>query len=356
MRRAGRLLVAALLTVAVTGCGGGEPATTARPAEPVAPADLVAIGAVADPARLAEPGLDLASLPAEAELVGPNYAIALAGVAVTDQLSYDQLREINLHRLFPEAEALPLVAGDGREFLIVPLTAPEDAATLGGGDLAEVTVAGEVRPLDRVPHELEVLVVNVPAGADAILSITDAGETKSISLRTGERADGGSDRPAETLTGGSVQLEEGVVINGVTQSGYYDGLTIRVALAATSHTDELGTAPDGSMWLEIELGLSYAGLVAQQARLELAIAESLTITGSDGTEVELPADTAEATISQDGTLATIDWSGVAEVPDDLRSFSVAYTTRGRFVGPDGQAIDYTRTPVTPTGTIELAER
>lgn len=359
MRGSGRLaalMVTPLLAVTLAGCAG-EQTTGVREAQPpAAPADLVAVGAVREPALLAELGLAVESLPAGAELVGSHYAITLAGVAVAGELTYDQLRELTLHRQFPEAEDGPLPAGEGREFLIVPLAAPEHADVAGGGDSAEVTVAGEVRPLDRVPHELEVLVVNVPTGADATLSITEAGETKSISLRTGERADGGGDRPADALAGGGVELEEGVVIAGVTRSGYYDGLTVRVSLRPTAHTDELGWAPDGSMWLKIEVGVSYAGLVAEQARLRLDIAGSLTIAGSDGTAAAIPAGTAEASITADGALATIDWSGVTEVPEDLRSFEVSYTTQGTFSAPDGTALDFTRTPVTPTGTVELTER
>jgi hypothetical protein len=236
----------------------------------------------------------------------------------------------------------------------VPLGEPENADVVLGGDSAEVTVDGETRPLDRVPHELEVLVVNVPVGSDATLAITDAGETKSISLRTGERDDSG-DRPADTLLGGSVDLAEGVVIDGVTQSGYYDGLTVRVTLTPSAHMDEQGWAPDGSMWLEIHLSLNYAGLVAEQARLELDLAGSLTITGSDGTAVEVPAETAETTITVDGALAILDWSGVAEVPDTLRGFEVSYATQGTFTAPDGSQRSFTRQPVTPTGTIELTD-
>jgi len=359
VRRSG-WLAAALALLSLAGCADDpDPARGARePGPPAAPADLVAIGATPDPAALTGVGLEVEPLPAGAELVGPNYAIALAGVAVAGELSYDQLQELNLHRQFPEAESAPLQAGAGREFLIVPLAEPENADVVLGGDSAEVAVDGdgEARPLDHVPHELEVLVVNVPAGGDATLTITDAEETKSISLRTGERGDGGGDRPADTLQAGTVDLEEGVVIAGVTQAGSYDGLTVRVSLRPTSQLDEQGVAADGTMWLEIDLAITYAGLVAEQARLRLDVAGSLTIAGSDGTSVEIPADTAEASVSADGALAFVEWSGAAEVPDTLRSFEVSYTTQGSFVAPDGSALSYTRQPVTPTGTVELTER
>jgi hypothetical protein len=355
--RSSRWLAAALVPLVMAGCGGDGQATAVRdPGPPTAPADLVAIGAMRDPEALTGLGLAVEPLPAGAELVGAHYAIAIAAVAVAPELTYDQLRELNLHRQFPEAESASLLAGSGREFLVVPLAEPEDADVVAGGDSAEVTVAGERRPLDRVPHELEVLVVNVPAGGEATLSITDAGETKSISLRTGEREGGGGDHPAEALAGGSVDLEEGVVIAGVTRAGYYDGLTVRVTLTPSAHVDEQGWAPDGSMWLEIDVALNYAGLVAEQARLELDVAASLTITGSDGTGVEIPAGTAEAAVTADGALAVLDWSGIAEVPDTLRGFEVSYATQGSFVAPDGSAVSFTRQAVTPTGTVELTER
>jgi hypothetical protein len=225
-----------------------------------------------------------------------------------------------------------------------------------GGDSAEVIVDGESRPLDRVPHEQEVVVVNVPAGGDATLAITDAGETKSISLRTGER-DASGDPAADALAGGSVQLEEGVEISGVTPAGRYDGLTIRVTLQPAAHVDGEGWAPDGRMWLEIEFGLTYAGLVAQQADLRLDLAESLSIEGSDGTAVEIPDGTVlEPTILSGGALATIDWSGVAEVPDSLRSFEVSYRTHGTFAAPDGSERSFIPYELTPAGTIEITDR
>jgi hypothetical protein len=355
-RRSSRFAAAlALLTVA--GCAGDPEITRSTSAvQRIAPADLAAIGAVRDPAALAELGLEVQPPPAEAELVGAHYAIALAGVAVADQLTRDQLDGLLLDAQFEATEAAPLQAGPGREFLIVPLTEPESAEVVLGGDSAAVIVDGEARPLDRVPHELEVLVVNVPAGGDASLAITEAGETKSISLRTGDRGESG-DRPGETLLAGSVQLEDGVVISGVTPAGHYDRLTIRVSLQPSSHLDEHGWAADGQMWLEVEFGLTLAGLRAEQARLELDLAESLAIVGSDGTGVPIPSGTVlEPTATPDGGLATIDWSGVFEVPDTLRSFEVSYATQATFTAADGQELAYTRHGVTGTGTIELTER
>jgi hypothetical protein len=348
----------ALVLLALAGCGG-DPAVPARSGEPdqsVSPADLAVVGATAlSPAELSGVGLPLEPLPAGAELVGAHYAIALAGVAVTDQLTHEQLDALLLDIQFEAAGTAPLRAGQGREFLVVPLAAPESARTVLGGDAAEVIVDGESRPLDRVPHEQEVLVVNVPAGGDATLAITDAGETRSISLRTGER-DAGGDPAADALAGGSVQLEEGVEISGVTPEGRYDGLTIRVTLQPSAHVDGEGRAPDGRMWLEIEFGLTYAGLVAERAELELDLAESLTIVGSDGTRVPVPGDTVEPTVTPDGGLAIADWSGVVDVADSLRAFEVSYATNGRFTAPDGSELAFTRYEVTSTGTIELTER
>jgi hypothetical protein len=362
VRRLGGL-AAALGLLTLAGCAGdpGEHGKASALVQLTAPEDLAVIGAAAlEPQEYAEVGLQLEPPAAEAELVGAHYAIALAGVAVVDRLTYEQLELLLLERQFDfgEVESGSLQAGPGREFLVVPLTEPESARTVLGGDSAEVIVDGEPRPLDRVPHELEVLVVNVPAGGDATLAITDAGETKTISLRTGGREAGAEeDHPADALEGAAVELEDGVAIPGVSEPGYADGLRVTVSLTPSGHLDDRGWADDGRMWLEIEFGLTLAGLVDQQAHLQLDLAESLTIVGSDGTSVTIPADAVvEPTRTADGGLAIADWSGVAEVPDTLRSFEVTYATHGTFTAPDGSELSFTQHPVTSTGTIELTER
>lgn len=361
-RRASQV-IAALGLLVLAGCGGDSaaPARSTAAVQLDAPADLVAVGQMRDPAGLPELGLEVDPLPADAVLIGSHYAIALAAVAVADELSYEQLRGINLHHRFPEAEAGPLRAGPGREFMVVPLTAPESAGNVLGGDSAEVIVDGESRPLDRVPHELEVLVVNVPAGGDAVLAITDAGETKTISLRTGgrENAQAGTDEdhPADALQGAAAQLEEGVAIAGVSPAGQADGLRVNVSLSPYGHLDDRGWADEGNMWLEIEFQLTLAGLVAERAVLRLDLAQSLTITGSDGTGFPVPADSPiEPALLADGALATAEWSGAVQVPDTLRSFEVSYTTHGTFTSPDGQELSFTRLELTPTATVELTER
>jgi hypothetical protein len=359
VRRAGRL--AALLgLLALAGCGGdaADPARSAVAGQLTAPADLALIGQVADDEELVALGLSLDPMPADAALVSSHYAIALAGVAVADELTYDQLRALNLHFRFRDAETRPLQAGPDREFLVVYLTEPESADVVLGGDSAEVIVDGETRPLEAVPHADEALVVNVPVDGDATLAITDAGETKTISLRTGDRDAGGNqDHPADALDGGVVRLEEGVAIAGVSEPGYADGIQVNVSLRPFGHDDERGWADEGHMWLEIAFDYTYAGLVAEQAMLSLDLAESLTIEGSDGTPVEIPSDVVvEATIVAAGGLATGEWEGVVQVPDSLRRFEVSYTTNGTFAAPGGDARSFTRQEVTPTGTIELTER
>jgi hypothetical protein len=358
-RRPGRIATALGLLL-LAGCAG-DPATLTRSASQVqliAPADLAEVGQVRDPEELEGLGLALDPLPDDAALVGSHYAVALAGVAAADQLSYDQLRALNLHTTFPEAQSAPMQAGSGREFLVVYLTEPDSAASVLGGDSAEVIVDGEARPLDVVPHAQEAIVVSVPAGGDAVLAITDAGETKTISLRTGGRDSGDrEDHPADALQGAAVALEEGVAISGVSPPGQADGLQIQVSLSPSGHLDEQGWAADGQMWLEIDFELTMAGLTAEQAELRLDLAQSLTIVASDGTRVAIPGDpVVEPVIIAAGGLAVAEWSGVAGVPDTLRNFEVSYATHGTFTAPGGQELSFSRHEVTPTGTIELTER
>jgi hypothetical protein len=359
LRGSGWFAAVLLGLLTVTGCSDDQAPPVAESRSPdqlVAPADLAEVGQVRDLEELAGMALTLDPLPADAALIGSSYAVALHSVAVADQLDYEQLRMINLHRAFPEAEFAPLQAGPGREFLIVVLTEPESGPGDLGGDSAEVVVDGEARPLEHVPHLQEVLVVNVPTGGDAILSITEGGDTRRISLRTGGRVAGGS--AADALQGGSVQLEDGVAISGVSQPGYYDGLTIQVSLQPSSQLDDQGPAGEGQMWLAVEFSVTMAGLVVERAQPQIDLAESLTIVGSDGTEIPIPAGTTvePAPLTADGALAGADWSGAFEVPDTVRSFEVSYATHGTFTSPDGQELSFDQHATTGTGTIELTGR
>jgi hypothetical protein len=101
----------ALALLAMAGCAD-DPTAPARSGEPdqsVAPADLAVVGATPlQPEELAELGLSLEPLPAGAELVGAHYAIALAGVAVTEQLTHEQLDALLLDIQFEATGTTPL--------------------------------------------------------------------------------------------------------------------------------------------------------------------------------------------------------------------------------------------------------
>jgi hypothetical protein len=356
MRRPSPVGTVPVLLVLLAGCAGDaagpEPSPATPTADPAA-AEFVQLGAARSTEELTDAGFTLTALPEDAVLTGAGYAFVLDSVAVTDELDADELRAVNLHR----AVAAPLRAGAGQEFLVVYLGEPDPGARAGGGDTAAVIVAGQARPLPAVPHEHQVIVVSVPAGEDATLAVTDAGETQAISLRTG-RPVLDTDRTADALQAGSVELEDGVQIEGVTPPDRYDGLTIRITLRPYSHDDERGWAESGHMWLEVGFGLTAASLVTDQAALRLDLAESLTIQGSDGTALPIPAGTVlepAAPFAGSG-LSHAEWSSVYDVPDTLRTFEVSYATQGTFTAESGSPLAFTRVEVTSSGTVELTER
>jgi hypothetical protein len=354
-----------LLTLALpAGCGGDAASSWADAQSTADPAvtEFVELGATASRDELTAAGFALSELPDGAELAGPHYAFTLDSVAVTDELDEPQLRAVNLHY----AVEAPLRAGAGHEFLVVYLTEPESGADITlGGDHAVVTVAGQERPLHSVPHADEVIVVSVPAGEDATLAVADAGETKTISLRTGQRVDDSdhagstpADRPADALQEGGVQLEEGIQVEGVTPPDQYERLRVRVDLRPSSHVDEQGVAGPGRMWLEVELDLTVSALVLDQAEFALDLAGSLTVQGSDGATLPIPAGTVlepVETVPASG-FSVIQWSEVFEVPDTLRTFEVAYATHGTFTDRSGAQLAFTRVEVTGRGSVELADR
>lgn len=360
---AGTVLLSVLL-VLPAGCGGdsgGSWAGAQSTAEP-AVTEFTELGATRSRDELTAAGFALTELPDDAELVGPHYAFALDSVAVTDELDEEHLRAVNLDNA---AEA-PLRAAAGHEFLVVYLTEPESGGDVTlGGDRAVVIAAGQERPLRSVPHESEVIVVSVPAGEDAALAVTDAGETQTISLRTGQRLGdtdhagaAPADHPADALQGGGVQLEEGVQIAGITPIDQYERLRVRVDLRPSSHVDGQGLAGPGRMWLEVEFDLTVSSLVVDQAEFALELAESLTVQGSDGTTLPVPAGTVlePVEVTPGGGLSVIQWSEVFDVPDTLRTFEVSYATHGTFTDGPGSPLAFTRVEVTGHGSVELTER
>jgi hypothetical protein len=350
MRRLGTVLILLL-----AGCGddpAGSWAGVPTPTPDPAPVEFLELGATASSDDLAGVGFRFTALPDDAVLTGPHYAFALNSVAVTGELDETQLRAVNLHHT---VAVPPLRAAAGHEFLVVYLTDTDaGSGTTLGGDRASVVVAGRARPLSEIPHADMVIVVSLPTGGDAVLTVTDAGETNSINLRTGEPVTD-TNRAADALEGGSVDLEEGVQIEGVTPAERYDGLQVRVTLDPSAHDDEQGWAETGRMWLAVDFSLSMASLVNDQAALRLDLAESLAIQGSDGTTLPIPTETLEASAPVPG-IAVIEWSDVFDVPDTLRSFEVSYATHGTFTDESGSPLTYTRYQVTSHGTAELTER
>lgn len=369
MRRA--LAAAVTLVVGVAGCGAGpegdQPARTPGPSP--APADFVLDTGAESEQALEAAGLRMRPLPDDAVLNGPHYAFALDSVAVVTTLNQDRLDALHLS---PGLDPMltELVAGDGREFLVVYIGKPQSAPVPQRGEAeAEVVVDGQAYPLSRVPAAGMVVVANVPAGARTVLAVTDAGQTKTISLRTGRRVPVSGPElassapppssPADALVGGTAHLEDMVHIDRVTPAGKGYEFSVSVQVRPYSFVDDHGRAEPGRMWLRVELELAMPALEldGEPVQLDLDVAESLVIRGG-GEPVPVPDDavaeqTNPSTEFGPTGWARVDWSGVLDAPDTLREVEVSFRTHGTFTA-GSRELSSTRFDRRNSGTIDLA--
>jgi len=207
-------------------------------------------------------------------------------------------------------------------------------------------------PLRALPLPL---LINVPAGADPTLVVTDVGRQAKSSLRTGQRLRGDEDHPADLLQGDGLQLQELIRVPGLSEDPG-EVLTVKVSARPYSYLDDRGAPADGHMWLRLgfELQAMCSFCIAENATISLDLSRSLTVLASDGEELSIPSGTViEPSVVDPLGFTYLTWHGYYEVPDTLRSFEVRYETHATLTRDDGGTWSYERIAGETAGTLEL---
>jgi hypothetical protein len=299
-------------------------------------------------------GIGSTLLPEAAVLVGPHFAVQLYSFAVTRELSASQIRRLVVSGGPGDG---PMVAGDGREFLLVHLSEKVSHTKVLHSDGVPVTAAvlvdGKSRPLDRGANFGDgVLVMSVPAGAATQLVVTDANRPQSIDLRTGKRGPDALPNFHPALTGG-IELEDVVRVNGVHPAGRGSRFEVAVGAVLLPYANDKGWAKSGRLWLDLTVSVT----VAYDVKFTVDLARSLTVRGPDGRKVPIPASaTIRPMVDEQlvSGLATAQWSARFEVPERSRRFGVIYRTTGKALGKSGKPTGFQRRDVKNTGTLTIA--
>lgn len=354
-KAAGIGLSLSLLLASCTGeVGPNDDGASPEPTSPpVAAADYAAVGLLENRLgqSLADLGLTEVPLPDPKPVAWSHFVLTVSGVAVTDELSPDQFRDLRL----PSDEQLqgrdrPLLAGKGREFLVTLLGRPKDARPDEPANEASATV----RAADQAPQELSgidirripgvVVAVSVPTGGDATLEITDGGQTKSVSLRSG-RQESGENLPADVLAGDSEGVTDYFHVDGITLADTLESVQCRVSMESMSHSESAGAAEPGHMWLGVEVAVTFSTgvewLIAEHATISVDLAGSLTVTSPNGNTLPIRADVEPNTPLNPGITGT--WSGEFAVRDTLRTLRASFRLHATFTDKDsGRVLPFTR--------------
>ncbi|MBF9134978.1 hypothetical protein I0C86_39560 [Plantactinospora sp. S1510] len=369
MRRLGAILMVLALTGGLVACGADEDA-----GPPPVPDTFVVEGT----SRLSDPFGDVEleswEFPYFAVLTGTEYAVALSRYAVATELNEEAIHELHLRG---DTRNPPWRAGKGREFLLVHLIEPKDrkSPTSTRFPTAAVLVDGQARQLgETAVRPNAIIVVSVPTGADATLAVTEAGQTQSISLRTGKLV-GPSPKPTTpkpTTPSPSSQPAVGPVLAGkarladyVAVPGHGPGLgwdaliDVSIEVEVRPHDEERGQAPAGALWAHVEVKLSGN---PTYVTFNIDLPRSLTIRTAGGQVLRIPAGTKMRMpnflmvpgVVPDPTLTVPDtWSMLFQVPKKTRKLSVTYRTRGNAIDSKGKKVTFNRRESLNSGTITL---
>jgi hypothetical protein len=298
-------------------------------------------------------GLTATQLPADALLVGPHFGVRFDGYATTNQLAFDQLHTLGL--AFEPDGGMPLRAGAGREFLLVHAVEKPPIAALPGlapdGDPAPtwtVSNGGAAHPLARPIASGEVLVVNVAAGEDPVLTVTSYGRPQSLGLRSGRRHDDAIALYYPRLSA-SADYDEWLHIDGPGGSHQTVPMPVSIDMALQPYVDGRGWASPGRAWLDV---LVVVGSIPNAA-LALDLVHTLSLRGPDGRALAVPAGSVLTTGPQvNGTPPGGSLWIAVDVPASLRQVAVAYATVGA-ITMNGQPVHFSRTPQHNGGTVTL---
>ena len=322
IRNPTRVVLAAAL-LALTACGDDTP--SAEDLRPRAETGLVAT--TDEPLQdLGEGAVD----PADGRLITPHTAQRVVHTWSTDELPADIARAFVVDR--------DLRPGEEQEFLLVELgtdgvapTYPADAGTS-----ATVVVDGAASPLPPSFGTLEQregpggttlsLLLSVPVDGPVLYSVTDAGRTASIDLRTGERSDDEGTRatdpyyrPHTESVDDQASLEG--VLSGPTasDSSRVSGLVTREpgrpAFSLEPFDPGRGWAPPGRLWgvAQVQVGVAFP----TTPTLTLDPAQVFTLTPAGG--APLPAAGAPGSVrpAPPGTASPVVVRGSWDLPADF---------------------------------------
>jgi hypothetical protein len=347
--RVGRLAGPLALMLLIAACTPGGDRDDPAPASATAAADFVAVGTAPPSAPATSPllavGLTATTLPTDATVVGPHYAVRLESVAVTDRLSQAQRTALGLPG--GDGELRPAA---GSEFLVVHAADRAPAVSLlaieGAKPTAAVLVGGGTRPLrGGVPAANAVLVVSVPVGGSGVLVITDLNRTQSVDLRSGKP---GTDvnplfYPQWRAT---AEVSEQDRVNGIDRS---IRVTVDLAVTLRPYLPGRDWAPVGRAWLAVDVTMS----VPNEVGLRLDLTKSLTLR-ADG-PLGIPGGTVlVAAPDPGGTSRVARWSGGFSVPAGLRTVTANFVTVGTYSrAASGATLGYTAHPVGSGVTLHL---
>lgn len=180
-------------------------------------------------------------------LVGPHFAIQLAGYDVTDTVSAGDAKRYGYDKG-------PIAATKGNEFLLASMA---KGSKVTDGAKAAVKVGSKTIKLKHVPKGNESVAVVVPKGKDATLVITDEDKSQSLNLRDGSR---GSDAIAGFYNAGvksedpANYSEKGKANGDAGGSFLPETRTVNLKMAVDAATrspwdEKLGWADKGKVWM-----------------------------------------------------------------------------------------------------------
>ncbi|MEU8817227.1 hypothetical protein [Actinoplanes sp. NPDC048796] len=187
-----------------------------------------------------------------AEITGPRYGVRFRKVYVAAALTGKQAWDLDL----TDSSDVGVNAGAGRELLIAVAGGGQNTREPYSGEhpdpVVKLQVDGAARTVERLGGFTkmgDVLVVNISAGADPALTVTDLGRTQTLSLRTGKRGGHSPDAYYPLRTAKATLVGPGA--GRVTPlSAYLTTFEIDATLGA--YDAKRGWAKDGHAWLVLK--------------------------------------------------------------------------------------------------------
>jgi hypothetical protein len=251
-----RLALFVILAATLTACGQGPSQPSLTPG--ASAAATVPAGQVveADYVRMADPpNVSMALLehtnplvPAQAAIVGPQYAVAFDWTTAVQGIDAHDAYAIGL----PDGIAAPA----GMQLFVAHLATHQPAplkSAPGFVQGVQVIVAGKARPASVDFRSGELLIVAAPPDAPVAISLTDDGRTQTLNLRTGKR---GADANPLFYTHWAMAKFSVHTIPALPGLG---DTALDGPLTLAPWTGDHGWAPSGKAWLRF-YGFVYADL------------------------------------------------------------------------------------------------